>query len=110
MTTPYKPKLLVDFDGVIHYYRKGWHDGTPYDVPIPGAKHALAQLTAQGYEVVIFSTRDFQQIVDWLILYGFPPYRVTNIKEPALAIIDDRAIHFKSWFETMEIITKSFDI
>ena len=106
----YTPKLLVDFDGVIHFYRKGWHDGTAYDIPIPGAKHALETLTSRGYEVVIFSTRDAQQIKEWLILNRFPPYRITNIKEPALAIIDDRAIHFKTWFETMEIITKSFDI
>lgn len=94
---PWRPKVLVDFDGVIHRYSKGWADGTVYDDPMPGALEALEQMELDGYEVVIFSTRDAEQIVDALARWGFPAYRVTNIKEPAVAQIDDRAIRFVDW-------------
>jgi hypothetical protein len=98
----YRPKLLVDFDGVIHRYSRGWADGSTYDEPMEGAKEALNSLEVAGYEVVIFSTRDAQQIKDWCFLHGFPKYRVTNIKEPSVALIDDRAIRFRHWDHALE--------
>jgi hypothetical protein len=91
------PRVMVDFDGVCHRYSKGWHDGTAYDEPMPGAELSLAELERRGYEVVIFSTRPAEQIRAWLTYWNFPAYRVTNVKEPAIAIIDDRAIHFLDW-------------
>lgn len=94
---PYRPRLLVDFDGVLHAYSRGWADGTAYDPPIPGAREALDQFERDGYEVVIFSTRDRGQIADWLLLHEFPMYPITNEKRPAVAIVDDRAVHFTDW-------------
>jgi hypothetical protein len=44
MTAAYRPKVLVDFDGVIHRYSKGWGDGTVYDPPVAGARAALRKL------------------------------------------------------------------
>lgn len=93
----HKPKVLVDFDGVIHRYSKGWSDGTCYDPPMDGAKESLEALESAGYEVVIFSTRERLQIVLWFQKHDFPERRVTNIKEPAVAFIDDRAIRFLNW-------------
>jgi hypothetical protein len=93
----YKPTVLVDFDGVVHAYSKGWADGTAYDEPVVGAKEGLQRLVDAGYEVVIFSTRDDREIERWLRVHRFPPYRITNEKIPAVAIIDDRAIHFQNW-------------
>jgi len=110
MVHQYKPRLLVDFDGVIHRYSKGWHDGTAYDEPMPGALDALEDLIERGYEVVIFSTRDAEQIAKWMITWEFPRLRITNIKEPALAIIDDRAIQHISWAQTMAVVKQSYDI
>lgn len=95
-----KPRLLVDFDGVIHKYSHGWADGTAYDEPVEGAKDAMQDLVNRGYEVVIFSTRDERQIAQWLRANRFPPYPITNEKVPAVAIIDDRAIRFLNWEAT----------
>ena len=33
--------IAVDFDGFIHKYSKGWHDGSIYDEPVEGAAEAL---------------------------------------------------------------------
>jgi len=106
----YRPRILVDFDGVIHAYSRGWDDGTAYDGPMSGAFFALAELDNAGYEVVVFSTRDAQQIVDWLDYHGFPPYRVTNVKEPAVAQIDDRAIRFESWAQASNDVQSLYPV
>lgn len=53
----HKKRLLIDFDGVIHKYSKGWHDGSIYDVPVDGAFDKLQMLHDAGFELVIFSTR-----------------------------------------------------
>jgi hypothetical protein len=98
----YKPKVLVDFDGVIHRYRHGWMDGTAYDSPMDDAREALDVMDGAGYEIVIFSTRDAEQITEWLVGNGFPPYRVTNVKEAAVAQIDDRAIRFVNWRDAIQ--------
>lgn len=47
--------VAVDFDGVIHTYRKGWHDGTIYDEPIPGAFDAL-QALMRDHAVFVHTT------------------------------------------------------
>lgn len=94
-----KKTVLVDFDGVIHKYGRGWDDGTAYDEPMEGAVEGLERLSDE-FEVVIFTTREVTQVVEWLEKYGFPVYEVTNHKRPAVCIIDDRAIRFTNWEET----------
>jgi phosphoglycolate phosphatase-like HAD superfamily hydrolase len=105
-----RAKVMVDFDGVIHRYSKGWDDGTAYDPPMPGAKQSLQALEDEGYNVVIFSSRLSGQIVAWLKKYEFPPYRVTNIKEGAVAYIDDRAIQFKDWYSAVNQVRSRYPI
>lgn len=111
-TTPArKPKLLVDFDGVLHRYSRGWADGTAYDPPMPGALDAVGDLLAQGYEVVIFSTRPAEQIHPWLLRYGFPVgLRVTDRKEPAVALIDDRAVRFTDWGSALAEMSERYPV
>lgn len=106
----YRPKVLVDFDGVIHRYSRGWADGTAYDEPMPGAKPSLALMEFHGYEVVIFSTRPAEQIVEWFEQWGFPAYRVTNVKEPAVALIDDRAVRFTEWPDALDELRTRYPV
>jgi hypothetical protein len=96
------PTVLVDFDGVIHKYSHGWTDGTVYDIPYDGAKEGLKELEELGYTVVIFSTRNRDDIREWLRKYNFEPYEVTNVKIPAEALIDDRAIRFIVWRQAID--------
>lgn len=104
------PKVLVDFDGVIHGYSQGWQDGSTYDPPKPGAIQALDEMVNEGYEVVVFSTRDRKQIEAYLQEWNFPPYRVTNIKEAAVAQIDDRAIRFEAWTQALADLRRLYPV
>lgn len=110
MTQRAGPTVLVDFDGVIHKYSHGWMDGTAYDVPFDGAKDGLEELERLGYTVVIFSTRDRAQIVEWLRKYNFEPYQVTNTKIPSIAFIDDRAIRFVQWSQAIRDLQTLYPI
>ncbi len=107
--------IAVDFDGVVHRYVKGWHDGSIYDEPIEGAFESLRELMKQ-YAVFILTTREAESVAAWLNERGGfevttrAPKRfwnkkgvllVTNHKLPAIAYIDDRAVRFVHWEQTL---------
>lgn len=120
--------VAVDFDGVIHPYTKGWTGSEPDDEPpTPGAVEFLEQLLADGYDVVIFSTRADHPlgrlgILNWLGNYAPNVYKhlggwegktllVTHEKPAAVAYVDDRAVVFRpaeghGWTEAREAIDK----
>lgn len=58
--------IAIDFDGVIHKYSKGWHDGTCYDDPVFGVFEAISTLMDSGYCVFILSTRKAAHIRKWV--------------------------------------------
>ncbi len=100
-----KRLIAIDFDGVIHRYSEGYHDGTCYDVPMTGAFRAIRKLRAKGYEVVVFTARTNEdgEVSEWFEKhwpvepeYGDIP-EITNVKPAAIAFIDDRAIRFTNW-------------
>jgi hypothetical protein len=101
-----KRTLAIDFDGVLHAYSKGWQDGTIYDRPLFFAVEALRRLRLWGYTLVIFTARkDTQAVKEWLAANDFPTdIEVTNVKPPAWAYIDDRAIRFENWAQCLDSI------
>jgi hypothetical protein len=115
--------IAIDFDGVIHAYSKGWYNGTAYDKPVPGALEAIDELM-KTYAVAIFTTRDVYQVGDWFVDHGrnnvtmvwTPPFwndrgriLITNVKPAALAYVDDRAIRFVNWEQTL-LALRTFNI
>lgn len=114
--------VAVDFDGVIHAYSRGWQDGTIYDEPLPGALEGLTRLM-RDYAVFVHTTRNAKQVARWIdersgrgiecVTHISPlPWKrqfwnrqglllVTNRKLPAIAYIDDRAIRFESWDQSL---------
>lgn len=48
--------IAIDFDGVIHTFDKGFHDGTCYGEPIEGAIDAIKELS-KDWNVIIFSAK-----------------------------------------------------
>lgn len=100
-------RIMIDFDGTIHKYSKGWKDGTIYDEPMSGSKQFIEQLKNDDFEVVVFTSRLSvsslgQEVVNeqkemiemWLKKYGIEVDGVTAEKLPAVAYVDDRAVEF----------------
>ena len=123
----YVPTVAVDFDGVLHSYERGWADGSIYGDWKPGAVAALSQLTQQ-YAVFIHTTRNPKQVARWIERtsgYAFEcttwlprtwygrrkPFwstrgllLVTDRKRPAIAYIDDRAVRFEDWWQSLRVL------
>ena len=107
--------IVIDFDGVIHKYSKGWDDGSCYDEPVDGVLGFLQKLQIKGYSLVVQSTRNPKQVVNWFnqhtfyrvmeIPYGMDFWNekeiigITNHKLPAKIYIDDRGLKFEGKFD-----------
>lgn len=97
--------LAIDFDGVLHRYSKGWCDGVIYDSPCENAVESMWELVRRGYEPYVLTAReDHEAVREWLEKWDFPELEVSNVKRPALAYIDDKAMHFDNWAETLDQI------
>ena len=108
----------MDFDGVIHKNSKGYYDGTIYDEPVDGAKEALEQLSKQ-YDVVLFTVKakpdrglingksGTELVWDWLKDHGMDKYvtKVTSEKPRAVFYVDDKAVQFTDWNDTIKKIS-----
>lgn len=113
----------VDFDGVIHRCSKGFYDGTIYDPPIEGSKEALDKLSKK-YDVIVFSAkaRDDRPIVDgktgrelieeWLEKYDMMQYvkEVSAEKPRAVCYIDDKAIRFDTWEQSLSDVDRIYGL
>lgn len=108
-----KKHITIDFDGVIHAYSKGWHDGTIYDDPIPGARDALIELSKE-FQVLIWSTRNYDRHINgehqknqvdemkqWLQRHDIPYDEIyTSPDKPICKLfVDDNAYRFQGDWE-----------
>lgn len=105
-----KRELAIDFDGVIHKYSKGFHDGTLYDPPVKGVKEVLTQLKKDWW-IYIYTTRANTkkgkiEVEKWLDYNKIPYNEVTGKKPIAFAYIDDRAIYFINWSQAVKELNK----
>ena len=89
----YKKTLMIDLDGVLNNYMK--YDENNIPEIRQGAKDFIMKLF-KNYELILFTTRNVKQAVEWLQLNKIDIYfkNVTNIKIPAYIYIDDRSIKF----------------
>ena len=107
--------LAIDFDGVIHNHNLGFHDGTCYGSPIKGAIDAIKSLSKK-YTIIIFTCKanpdrplikgktGTELVWGWLKKYNIDKYikDVTYNKPNALFYIDDKAIAFNNWNNTLK--------
>jgi 5'(3')-deoxyribonucleotidase len=114
-----KQNLAIDFDGVIHNADKGWHDGTCYGDPIPGALEAIKELSKK-YNIIIFTAKcksdrprvndktGAELVYEWLEKHKVWSYiySVTAEKPRAELYIDDNGYRFENWNNTLEFINK----
>lgn len=105
--------VCVDFDGVIHRYTKGWHDGVIYDTVVPGF-FDWALKAKDVFRLVIYSSRSSnpemrdemktwlaERLADWHMYkpqkhsLDMGDFEFASEKPPALVTIDDRGVTFK---------------
>lgn len=114
--------LCLDFDGVFHWYRKGWKGPTEiYDDPVPGSFEWLqaisAELDENGEKVFdpqIYSSRSQHDggigaMQEWFIKHGLPEKLVWELNYPqekpaAWLTLDDRCFQFRGAFPTAEYL------
>lgn len=104
---PPAKRAMIDLDGTIHKYSKGFEDGSIYDPPFKDAKEVIDWLKDKGYEIVIFTTRaseenaretgddhvaQIRNVENWLTNNDIYYDRVTAEKLSADFYIDDKAI------------------
>ena len=106
--------LAIDFDGVLHDNNKGFYDGSCYGNMIQGTYEALSSLSKK-YNIIIYTAKakpsrplvngktGVELVWDWLETNNLSIFvkEVTAEKPRAVAYIDDKAIHFTSWSETI---------
>jgi len=107
----------IDFDGVIHFDEKGFHDGTIYGEPIEGAVEAIKELGSK-YNIIIFTAKakpdrplingksGKQLVYEWLLSHGIAKYvkEITSEKPRAIIYIDDKGYRFDNWNNTLNFI------
>ncbi len=101
-----RPKtIMVDLDGVI-CTEEVFHD-RPLATPIDGAREALRKLRAAGHVVVIYTARswgEYRITKHWLDQHGFE-YDGLHMGKPVADVwIDDRAVRFCNWGETLKLL------
>jgi hydroxymethylpyrimidine pyrophosphatase-like HAD family hydrolase len=90
--------IAVDFDGVIADY-DGWRGTEVLGAPRTDVTEALRQLRAEGWKIVVFTTRAETEILQYLIRHSIPfdeinrnsSYATGGAKPVATVYWDDRA-------------------
>jgi histidinol phosphatase-like enzyme len=86
--------ILIDLDGVLNIYDGHYNEN--YIPPIKEGALEFIKEISKKYKIVVFTTRNSFLASRWIIDNGLEKYveNVTNVKEPAYLIIDDRCINF----------------
>ncbi len=99
--TDTKKKILLDLDGVLNTYTNNFD---PHFIPPlkNGAVDFLMNLS-KNYEIILFTAREKILAENWIIQNNLQKYitGVTNTKEPAWLIVDDRCVCFNGAYDKL---------
>tara|TARA_R100000008_G_C3535601_1_gene141805 strand:- start:262 stop:651 length:390 start_codon:yes stop_codon:yes gene_type:complete len=113
--------IAIDFDGVIHNFDKGYHDGTCYGEPIEGSLEALKEISRK-YNIIIFTAKakpsrplvegktGTELVQEWLEKHNVMKYvkEITAEKPRSQIYIDDKGYHFENWNDTLNYLRGEF--
>jgi hypothetical protein len=111
--------LAVDFDGVVHNFDKGFHDGTCYGEPLAGSLEAI-QALSKKYRIIIFTAKakpnrplvngktGVELVEEWLAKHGILDcvFEITAEKPRAILYIDDNGYRHTNWEDTLNFIAQ----
>ena len=105
-----KKTILCDLDGVLNTYT-GKYDKNNIPPMREGAYELIKDLS-QNYRIVIFTTRNLLTVSKWIIKNGLEEFidNVTNVKEPAYLLIDDRCISFNGNYNELKKQIDKFEV
>ena len=96
-----KKKILLDLDGVLNTYSGGYN--AEYIPPIKDGAVEFLQKLSKEFEIKIFTVRDIELAKKWVNENNLSIYisGVTNTKEPAWLIADDRCVCFNGCYDKL---------
>jgi len=99
---------LVDLDGVLNAYNGHYNEN--FIPPIKEGAFEFIKKLAGDYKVVLFTTRNLLLATQWVLDNNLQDYiyNISNVKEPCILIIDDRAINFNGDYNDLEEKIKNF--
>jgi len=99
--------IAIDMDGVLCSEEKTFSRSLAK--PIPGASESLRSLRTQGHTIIIYSARSWAELEmtkKWLNDHNIE-YDGLHLGKISVDIfIDDRAISFKEWPQTIHDLSK----
>jgi hypothetical protein len=102
-----KSSIAIDFDGPINSYLSGWKGPGYTDGPAEGVEEAFKVLS-KIFKIIIFSVRAETEtgkktIAEFMHKHNLSYDEITSVKPQAL-IVDDNALQFRGWKETLPAI------
>jgi uncharacterized HAD superfamily protein len=98
-------QLIIDLDGTICTEEKTFSRAMA--IPLPGAIDSVNMLYDEGHTIIIYSARswpEYEMTHHWLQKHDVKFHQLIMGKPVGDAWIDDRAIAFKSWEETIKVL------
>jgi uncharacterized HAD superfamily protein len=98
-------QIIIDLDGTICTEERTYSRSLAK--PQPGAIEGVNRLYDDGHTIIIFSARtwmEYEMTSHWLKEHGIKYHQLVLGKPVGDVWIDDRAIAFRSWEETVELL------
>ena len=96
-----KKTILLDLDGVINEYTKGFQKD--YIPPVKKGAVDFLEILSKKYDLKLFTSRNKSLVEKWVFNNGLDKYfsGITNIKEVCWLFVDDRCITFNGNYDDL---------
>ena len=105
-----KKTILVDLDGVLNTYDGEYDENTI--PPIKDGASEFLKTLSEKFIIKIFTTRNKLLAAKWIISNNIDKFiaDITDVKEPAWLIIDDRCTNFTGNYDDILKLIDNFKV